>query len=135
LSAQRVAALVSIAAVTLAVIAGMVFMGSPAEQRTLRFDERRVGDLRQLSNAVQNHWRRRNELPARADDIVDGQMMTRLPLDPTSGQPYDYRVTEPGKFELCATFSRRSRAEDSRDFWFHEAGRHCFSFDAATKAY
>jgi hypothetical protein len=128
MSPDRIAAVVSAAAVAVSVLAGLWFIGSPSEQRVLRFDERRVADLRQLQNAVQFHWTQRHEVAARVEDVVDGQMLWRLPLDPESKQPYEYRVTDAQKFELCATFSRRSLAEPD-DFWFHDAGRRCYAFD------
>ena len=126
---QRVAAWASGLAVAGAVAAGLSIIGKPSEQRLVRLDERRVMDLRMLTNAVNRYRGQRQELPARAEDVVDGQITTRLPLDPESRQPYDYRVIDAGHYEVCATFSRRSR-EPPADFWSHEAGRRCFSLDA-----
>jgi hypothetical protein len=128
MSAHRVAALLSTMAVVVAVAGGVWLIGTPSEQRTLRFDERRVADLKQLSYSVNYHWTQRHELPARAEEAVDGRILSRLPLDPESKRPYDYRVTGERTFELCATFTRRSR-EEAGDFWFHDAGSRCYSFD------
>jgi hypothetical protein len=91
-------------------------------------------DLKFLAASVNNYWNQQHALPARSSDLVDGRMTTRLSLDPESKQPYDYRVTEANHYELCATFRRRARV-DSNDFWFHEAGRRCFSFDAGRSPY
>jgi len=135
MSMQRVAAWASAAAVAAAVVAGLASIGSPAEQRLLRLDERRVTDLRMLAGAVNRYWAQQRGLPARAEDVIDGQITTRLPLDPESKGTYDYRVTEAGHYELCATFNRPSRLEESNDFWAHEAGRRCFSFDPEKNAY
>ena len=130
---ERLAAWGSVAVVAAAIVLGLSIIGSPAEQRRLRLDERRVFDLRGLSGSINRYWNERHELPTRAEDVIDGRLMTELPLDPESKQPYEYRVT-PGGYDLCANFSRRS-AVGSNDFWFHEAGRRCFSFDAAKNAY
>jgi len=127
-SPHRLAAILSIAAVVAAVVAGLLFIGSPSGQRALRFDERRVTDLRELSNAVKYRWTRRHEFTARAEDAIDGQILSRLPLDPESKRPYGYRVTGERTFEVCATFSRRS-LEEAGDFWFHDAGNRCYSFE------
>jgi hypothetical protein len=132
---QRVAAWGSAAAVIAAVLAGLSMLGSPAEQRSLRLDERRVTDLRMLAGAVERYWGERRELPARAEDVVDGRTTTRLPLDPESKQVYEYRATGPGHYELCATFSRPSLTEEANDFWSHAAGRRCFSFAAGQNVY
>jgi hypothetical protein len=131
---QRLAAWASVLAVAAAVVTGLSIIGKPSEQRLIRLDERRVTDLRILAGAVNRYRGQRQELPARAEDAIDGQITTRLPLDPESQQPYDYRVIDAGHYEVCATFSRRSR-EPSNDFWFHESGRRCFSLDADQNPY
>lgn len=134
--AQRIAAWGGIAVVTVAVIAGLAVIGTPGERRVVRLDQARVADLRSLSMRVNLAWSSRHELPARAEDLVDGRNMTRLPLDPESHEPYEYRVTEPERFEVCATFSRRSpEDENENDFWFHEAGHRCFRFNAGKDVY
>jgi hypothetical protein len=120
--------------VAAAVATGLATIGNPSEQRLVRLDELRVMDLRALAADVYRYRDKRQELPARAEDLVDGQLTTRLPLDPESRQPYDYRLIDSGHYELCATFSRRSR-EPSNDFWFHDAGRRCFSLDAGQNPY
>ena len=129
MNVQRLAVVGSMAVVVAAVIAGLWFTGSPAEQRRLRLDEQRVNELSQLSSAVQRRWDRERRLPDRADDLVDGQFLTRLPTDPSTREPYEYRVTGARQFEVCATFNRQSRPELAGDFWFHEAGYRCFTFD------
>ena len=130
MSIQRVAVIGAIAVVLSAVAAGLIFIGSPAEQRLLRLDERRVQDLVQMARVATNRWDQQRILPAEAADLVDGQWLTRLPADPTSRAPYEYRVTGPQAFELCAVFDRASRPEQTGDFWYHEAGRRCFALEA-----
>ena len=128
MNVQRIALVVSIAAVAAAIAAGLMITGSPAEQRLRRLDEQRVNELTQLANMAQRRFDREARLPAAAEDLVDGRFMTRLPTDPTTGEPYEYRVTGPRQYEVCATFDRPSRDELAYDFWFHEAGHRCFSF-------
>jgi hypothetical protein len=128
MNVQRLALVGSVAAVAAAVAAGLLLTGSPAEQRLRRLDEQRVAELGQLASAAERRFDREQRLPAAADELVDGQLMTRLPTDPATGQPYEYRLTGPRQFEVCATFDRPSRPELAGDFWFHEAGHRCFSF-------
>jgi hypothetical protein len=130
MSIQRVIAWTSAAGVAAAVVAGLAVTGSPATQRLQRLDEQRVEDLGRLARAVNAHWALRRLLPGRLEDAVDGLNLRAAPLDPASGAPYDYGVTAPGKFELCASFSRPSARAAPGDFWYHEAGRACFAFDA-----
>ena len=124
---QRLAALGSVVVVGAAVVAGLVFVGPPSEQRMLRLDEQRVYDLMQLQYAVDSYWDEHRELPGTLPDVVDGRRLSQVPLDPASDQSYEYRATEARRFKLCAMFARP--AEDARNFWFHETGRKCFSFE------
>jgi hypothetical protein len=128
MSVQRVAVIGSVAVVAAAVVAGLLIIGSPAEQRLLRFDERRVNDLTQLAGRAELQWTQERRLATSAAELVD-QYLTRLPTDPATREPYEYRTTGPRAFEVCAVFARPSRPELAGDFWFHEAGRHCFAFE------
>jgi hypothetical protein len=126
---QRIAVVVSIAVVAAAVAAGLWSIGSPGEQRLRRLDERRVADLSRLSQAAYWHRNQRRMLPATAAELVDGRRLSRLPQDPATHEQYEYRATAERQFELCAIFDRASRPGDAQDFWYHEAGRHCYTFD------
>jgi hypothetical protein len=133
MNVQRLAVVGSIAVVVAAVVAGLWLSGSPGEQRLRRLDEQRVFELGQLSSSAERRWNDEGRLPATAAELVGGQGLTRLPTDPTTREPYEYRVTAPRQFEVCATFERPSRGELAGDFWFHEAGRRCFTFDMAER--
>jgi len=133
MNVQRVAAIGCVAVVGVAVAVGLFISGSPAEQRLLRLDEQRVNDLRQLSYAVNRRWEQLQRLPADAAGLIDGRFLSSLPIDPVSGQPYEYRVTAPQEFEVCGVFDRPSRPSLADDFWFHESGRKCFAFDVTER--
>ena len=130
MNGHRLAVVVSIVAVVVAVAAGLWVIGSPGEQRLRRLDERRRSDLLELSQAVNWHHSERRALPTSTVELVDGRRLSRLPTDPSTDDPYEYHVTGERKFELCAVFARPSRSEDADDFWYHAAGRHCYEFDA-----
>jgi hypothetical protein len=129
MNVPRVAAIGSVTVFVAAVVAGLTMSGSPAEQRRLRLDQQRVSELMGLARAAERRWGDEQRLADTAEDLVDGRALTRLPTDPATGAPYEYRVTAPRQFEVCATFERPSRPEDAGDFWYHEAGRRCFAFD------
>jgi hypothetical protein len=133
MNVQRLALIGSVAAVVAAVVVGLFIIGSPAEQRLLRLDERRVADLAQLSSRAEFQWSQEQRLAASAAELVDGQFLTRLPTDPATREPYEYRVTGPRQFEVCATFDRPSRPDLAGDFWFHDAGHRCFVFDVTER--
>ena len=129
MNVQRIAGVASIAVVAAAVAVGLLSTGSPTEQRALRLDDRRVQDLRRFSQAVDVRWSAMQTLPSGSSELLDGRYLSSLPVDPSTDLPYDYRIVGPREFELCATFDRPSRPEAVRDFWSHDAGRACFTFD------
>lgn len=133
MSMNRIAAWASLVAVGAAVAAGLWLAGSPAEQRLLRLDDQRVADLGRLVRLLNLRWQATESLPAALDGLVDGQRLSRIPLDPETDAPYEYRTTGPGSYELCAVFSTPSRAEAAGSFWSHGAGRQCFAFDVPAR--
>ena len=127
---DRLAAALAAAVVACAVLAGLYFSGSPGEQRLLRLDERRAQDLWAISNAIEGYWDRTGELPLFLEDVVVGGMrLSEAPLDPATGEPYEYDPIDLAGFAyvLCADFARASEETSRADFWRHEAGRSCFS--------
>ncbi len=134
MNVQRVAAVASIVIVVAAVGGGLFVTGAPSEQRLLRLDDERVGGLRMISSTASYRWDADQRLPDSAAELVNGQDLSRLPEDPSSGQPYEYRITGPRAFEVCAVFDRSSRPGLAGDFWFHEAGRQCFAFEMTERS-
>lgn len=129
-----------IGVVAAAVVVGVAIVGSPENQRKQRFDTERVSDLQNIQWQLVSYWQRKNALPENLDMLRDDIGGYQVPLDPQTGQPYDYEKTGDRSFKLCATFVGTS-AEDGRssvppmaypakdglnDFWDHSAGRVCF---------
>lgn len=83
-------------------------MGSPATQRALRLDERRVEDLQSIQWQVISYWQQKEKLPSQISDIASPLSGYTLPVDPEfeKGTQYEYKATDKLSFELCATFSR-----------------------------
>ena len=129
---QRLAAGFVIALVVAAIVAGLVVSGSPQRQRMLRLDERRVRDLQSLQTSLSYRYTETGALPATLEDLVDGRLLSAVPRDPESGEPYAYEVTARRVFRLCAEFALPSEGPEPADFWAHAAGRQCFDFDYAT---
>lgn len=121
-----------------AVVAAFMILGSPAEQRLLRFDERRIEDLNSLRFSVDGFWRANRRLPASLEEAVRREAATAVvPADPETGEAYGYRVLGEQQFELCATFARELSAETgglAPQPWLHPAGRHCFSLEPRTRS-
>lgn len=129
-----------IAIVTAAIVFGFFVAGSPANQRMVRFDETRVGDLSNLQNQIINYWQKKNVLPQNLDQVANDILGIVIPKDPKTGTAYEYRVLGNLKFELCATFATSSSPSNDRlvkpsaplpyydalQNWRHDSGRVCF---------
>jgi len=129
MSVNRLAAIASSGLISIVVIGGLWLAGSPSEQRLLRLDQQRTAHLQQLSSALTRYWNDHSMLPPQLQQLVDGQNLTAVPVDPVTGSSYDYRRTATATFELCGAFDRDSIEASVNDFWSHQAGRHCFDFD------
>jgi hypothetical protein len=113
-------------ATAVAVLGGVALafsvIGSPAHQRALALDRKRVSDLQKLEARVdQVYWEK--GLPAVSPD--------RTLTDPLTAEPYEYRRIDALHYQLCATFQLSSDKpdEDSLPFvrdWSHHAGRTCY---------
>lgn len=129
ISRPRVLALLLTCGVVAAVATGIFLIGSPAEERARRLDERRVQDLDDIARAVDLYRSRHATLPSSLEELGKEPGVRVGSSDPGTGAPYEYRLVEAEKYELCARFERDSvevgqRARDTR--WSHAAGRQCF---------
>ncbi len=129
-------AVVASVAVAFAVGWGFVLAGSPATRRLERMDERRLQDLQTIAREIQwmvvdpnKKGTLKAPLPKSLAEATQGARHAKLnPLDPETGEPYQYTVKGATTYELCVTFARQ-RDSDSQVFWNHPAGVHCFSID------
>jgi len=99
---------VSGAAVAAAVALGIGFLGSPAEERERRVDDRRLADLHEITAAADLYWTRHGRLPASLDDLAAEPGLNISTRDPTSSEMYEYRALDDGRYEVCATFATDS---------------------------
>lgn len=120
---------------------GFVLAGSPAKQRDLRFDERRVSDLQSLQYSIVNFWQSRGNLPQSLNEI-DVLGYYSIPVDPLTKENYGYAAIGEMSFELCADFATefipgddyyayyygyaREGITTSPKGWAHGAQRTCF---------
>ncbi len=120
-------------AVAVAVVAGLVALGSPTGQRRERLDARRARDLDAISQAVDRYEATRERLPATLDELQRGSDVLVAITDPVTREPYGYEAGDGTAYELCATFERATTERElrrGRPFSRHEAGRHCFPLRA-----
>ena len=125
---------IAVAAVALAVVAGLVLIGSPGAARATRMDERRVSDLGQISAAADLFWTRHERLPDSLEALGQEPGVALPAGDPETGEPYEFRIVTPGTYELCAVFHASSADSGRREgelFWEHGAGPQCFEVEAS----
>jgi hypothetical protein len=127
----------AIAFVVIVVIGAFFVIGSPAHQRLVRFDERRVGDLAFIQDHIINYWQAKSALPAELADLEDPVRGVSVPVDPKTGLEYEYIANAENTFTLCAVFDLESD-KDTEEYgspyyygrtpanWQHSAGRACF---------
>ncbi len=129
--------------ILLAIVCGFMTFGSPAAQRDMRLDSQREMHLSDIQWQVLNHWQTQEKLPATLVELNDEFGGYTPPVDPETGAAYEYTVTAPLSFELCATFARASsvKSQDPKMMpidasyygggldprFQHEAGRTCFA--------
>lgn len=143
---MRVFSGIVIAVILAAIAMGFVVAGSPQNQRLVRLDERRTGDLQFLQSQIVSYWQSKSRLPQDLDQLKNDLYNISAPVDPLNGQAYEYKVLGNLKFELCATFQTSNKNEDSPDAdkrflapepvsyppffenqgWQHDAERTCF---------
>ena len=121
-------AVAALAAACTACCFGVALSGTPAVQRRIEADNRRVQDLRAIAGVL-NGMR---ELPPTLAAAAAMRPALRL-TDPETGRPYEYTLRAAKEFELCAAFSAVTDREGPQwgsGFWAHPKGRACFVFDA-----
>ncbi len=137
-------ALIAAALITVTIAVGFWKTGSPAQQRLLSEDRRRLQDLSRISSAITSKWMSKSKeeerrMPQSLAELNTLPGAAQLMLkDPFSGQPYEYRPQQDARYELCAVFRLPSEVPppgQPATFWDHPAGRHCFALEATNTAY
>lgn len=136
--------IVSILFILISIGVGFKVIGTPAEQRAARYDNQRVMDLQNIQWQVLNYWQQKGKLPVSLADLNDSLRGNNLSSDPVTHAQYEYTISGPLSFNLCATFSSETRLgrapmNGSRSMpvdglifgkegenWEHPAGRHCY---------
>ena len=136
----KILAIVVSVVVLASIIAGFFIVGTPSDQRKRRFDEQRIQELQMIQEQVINYWTMKNKLPENLDNLKDDISGYAVPNDPETKMPYEYKIVEPLKFELCANFALSSKENkflnegpkyyspysSFQQNWDHEASRVCF---------
>lgn len=120
-------------------VAAIVVLDSPPQQREQRLDARRVQDLQQIGNAIDIYHDRNKALPADLAALrAEMSGWNLAPGDPASAAPYGYEVLGERSYRLCAQFTTDTAAAEAPygpvvDAWKHGAGRQCFNREVANR--
>jgi hypothetical protein len=116
-----------------AIVAGLMIVGSPGNERMRRLDGRRVRDLVDITRSVNGYWTKHARLPSSLDELLESPGTAVESRDPLTGQPYSFGALGANTYELCADFQRESSEANSDTyghFWSHGTGRRCFRLEA-----
>ncbi len=124
-----------------AVAYGLYLTGFPSSQRQARFDERRISDLQQISQAVSSYHAQAGRLPEDLEAFGSLSFFAPSMRDPKTGEMYEYRVTGELAYELCAVFDTDSSLAPTPrsprflgiESWEHGIARQCFSREVLVK--
>lgn len=130
----------AVVGVLASIVLGFLAIGSPATQRSLRFDNQRVMHLEQVQWEIINFWQTKEKLPVALSELQNDITGFRVPVDPETAASYEYSTKGPRAFELCATFDLPTEKPQQNggttditkpypyidSNWDHEAGRTCF---------
>ncbi len=127
----------SILLVLTSIILGFVIIGSPRTQRLMRYDEQKVSDLINIQSQVINYWQSKGSLPQTMNDMKDSLTYDSFSMTDVQTQaPYEYTVTGPATFKLCAMFNLDYKVGNynssvypttqKNENWMYKAGHSCF---------
>lgn len=117
------------------IVAGIMAIGSPSEQRNVRFDQQRINDLSSIQSSVTEYYRANdNVLPK--DLITLSQSTYNYGLnmkDPETQVNYEYSIISKNQYKICANFATdntKQRPTDmsypTSEIWKHGIGKVCF---------
>jgi type II secretory pathway pseudopilin PulG len=120
------------------VVASVWVTGSPSAQREARLDERRVGDLDNIKDAIRSYTQEHDALPADLAELKTQPGIRLSIADPVTAAPYEYVATGARTYQLCARFTTDTAQQMPNDYqsrdvhWAHGIGRQCFDRTAGT---
>ncbi|MEK7195951.1 MAG: hypothetical protein AAB659_01800 [Patescibacteria group bacterium] len=122
--------------VAAAVVASFFFIGSPADRRLEKLDEKRINDLSSIQNEIINYWQQKSKLPDKLVELNNDLNYFTVPRDTENNKDYTYEVLGQYQFKLCADFSTENVANQAyptpvtygvESKWPHSKGNVCFT--------
>ncbi len=129
------------------VIVSFFVSGNPFEQKNFQLDEQRTNDLNNLHYAIESYYTQSVGLPTNLNQVENTSNL----LDPQTHQPYEYAITSPITYSLCANFSSNSKdlkqtssnvtyvipplVNNNNPFLNHPKGHFCGTYTVTSRAY
>ncbi len=88
------------------IAAGFFIIGSPMNQRDLRFDQQKIQDLQNIQWQVVSYWQQKQKLPGKLSELQDSISGFNVPMDSETDEGYRYEATGSLSFKLCAMFNK-----------------------------
>lgn len=115
---------------------GFTLIDSPMLARAKAFDTQRASDIQRLQGGVQNYFNKYQRMPESLEELREEGMVRKFVLeDPDSGEPYEFRIIDEQRYEICAIFTTDNRDEEEEFYqprgpyessFLHGAERTCF---------
>jgi len=126
-----------------AVVYGFNIIPSPSKEKLMVADHKRVIDLGTIQAAIDDYYQNNSMLPQSLNELTYNANDPSTPLnkvDPQTHQPYEYFITSPTSYQLCALFLTNSAQDDTNAYddaasdystyssnFKHPAGHFCFT--------
>lgn len=132
---DRLFAILATAVVTISVIAGFWWLGSPNRQQQIRADQQRIRDIHEIASRL-HQQAQQSQNRGKPVDLQASLSLNNRKTDPISGKTYEYRRLDSTHYQLCAEFAADSAQNRlgnfswaDKDLWHHLPGRHCFKLN------
>jgi len=125
----------SMAIVAVSLISAFFFIDSPLKVRDQKYDQAIINKFSQIDSAINAYYAENKKLPAGLSDLLNGgssyYLIDRDLTDPSTNQPFAYKVNANDTYEICSTFKTENKSlvndksiyVDTR--WLHDAGYQC----------
>ncbi len=118
----------SLAAVIAIFIASLFFVESPQQARNRKLDNLILDNFDAIASAVENYYEENDQLPPDLETLKNEfSYLNEKRLSDPNGQRFEYKISGPRTYQLCATFRTDNRESDDwrAERWPHGVGYQC----------
>ncbi|EKD86745.1 MAG: hypothetical protein ACD_37C00160G0004 [uncultured bacterium] len=127
--------------VLILLVTGFIETGGPLSTRAIALDQKRMSHISNISYQIQSFYEDNGILPK---SLFEVKTLSSTYKDPETNKQYEYRVTSPTSYNLCAKFSTdskevKAKLKKSSDYYDdysdygdtkdHKKGNDCLTYD------